>query len=135
MAAAADLWQNRLRAFANPLFGNAFPIERRGPALPSLENLGRVLDEGWSILIFPEGDLFPGTEIQPFKTCIGMIAVEGGVPIVPLRLTECRTGWPGRFHVVRRSKVDVAFGEPIRFQRGESYSEVTTAIEDAVRKL
>ncbi len=135
VAAAADLWQNRLRALVNPLFGNAFPIERRGPALPSLENLGSVLDEGWSILIFPEGDLYRGTEIQPFKTGIGMIAVEGGVPIVPMRLTERKTGWPGRFHVVRRSRVDVAFGQPIRFSRGNSYREATTAIEDAVREL
>ena len=135
VAAAADLWRNRLRALVNPLFGNAFPIERQGPALPSLENLGRVLDEGWSILIFPEGDLYPGTEIQPFKTGIGMIAVEGGVPIVPMRLTEGKKGWPAGFHVVRRSKVEVAFGQPIRFRRGDSYRDVTMEIEDAVRKL
>ena len=86
-------------------------------------------------MIFPEGDLYPGTEIQPFKTGIGMIAVEGGVPIVPMRLTEGKKGWPAGFHVVRRSKVEVAFGQPIRFRRGDSYRDVTMEIEDAVRKL
>lgn len=87
------------------------------------------------MLIFPKGDLYLGDEIQPFKTGIGLIAVEGGVPVVPMRVKVTLRGWPGRFHVIKRSKVDVVFGDPIRFEPGDSYRDVTERIQEAVISL
>ena len=51
IAAAAKLWRNPVRSVLNPLLGNGFPLAQDGPIRPSLENMGRTLDSGWSVLI------------------------------------------------------------------------------------
>ena len=70
----------------NPLLGNAFPVAREGSVRPSLENMGRIMDNGWSVLIYPEGELTVGGPIKPFMHGTGLVAVEGSIPVVPLRL-------------------------------------------------
>ena len=57
VAAASELWRNPVWWILNPLLGNGFPIAREGPIRPSLENLGHIIDRGWSVLIYPEGVL------------------------------------------------------------------------------
>jgi long-chain acyl-CoA synthetase len=135
IAAAADLWQNKIRGVANPLLGNGFPFAREGPVRPSLDNLGRILDDGWSVLIFPEGQLTIGGPIKPFKGGTGLIAVESHVPVVPVRLHIHRSGTPRQYPLLRRGDVEISFGKPLEFAPGTSYVEATEAIETAVRTL
>ena len=52
-AAADDIFGPRLKGMANVLLGNAFPFAREGSIRASLEHLGRLLDMGWSVLIYP----------------------------------------------------------------------------------
>ena len=68
------------------VIANAFPLAREGGVRRSLELLGTRLDRGFNILIYPEGKLTVGGPIQPFKAGAGLIAVEGGTPIVPVKL-------------------------------------------------
>ena len=77
IAGAADLWKNPLFWVINPLLGNGFPIAQEGAVRPSLENMGKILDNGWSVLIYPEGELTVGGPIRPFMNGTGMVAVEG----------------------------------------------------------
>ncbi|MBI4218983.1 MAG: AMP-binding protein [Chloroflexi bacterium] len=135
IASAADLWRNRLWALLNPVVGNGFPFSREGAIRPSLENVGRLLDRGWSILIYPEGKLTIGGPIQPFKSGTGLLAVEGGVPVVPIRLVVKGMGAPWKFPVLRRASFEVRFGEPLQFAAGTSYSSATEQIERAVNAL
>jgi len=44
------------------------------------------LDRGFNVLIYPEGKLTVGGPLQLFKAGAGLIAVEGGTPIVPVKL-------------------------------------------------
>jgi long-chain acyl-CoA synthetase len=135
IAAAAELWRNPLWAVVNPLLGNGFPFAREGSVRASLDNLGRILDSGWSVLIYPEGALTMGGPMKPFKSGTGLIAVEGAVPVVPLRLHLRNHGTPGSFPFLRRGQVEIRFGKPIFFTNGVSYLEATAAIEGAVRDL
>ena len=84
VAAASELWRNPVWWVLNPLLGNGFPIAREGPVRPSLENLGRIIDRGWSVLIYPEGVLTVGGPMKPFMQGVGLVAVEGRIPVVPL---------------------------------------------------
>ena len=113
VAAAAELWHNPVWWVLNPLLGNGFPIAREGPIRPSLENLGRIIDRGWSVLIYPEGVLTVGGPMKPFMQGVGLVAVEGRIPVVPLRLDVTRAGAPSRFPLFRRGRVDIRFGSPL----------------------
>ena len=135
IAGAASLWRNPVFWVLNPLLGNGFPIAQQGAVRPSLENMGKILDNGWSVLIYPEGELTVGGPIKPFMNGTGMVAVEGRLPVVPMKLHINRLGSPAGFPILRRGSVEVRFGEPITFPPTMAYQDATNAIEDAVRAL
>jgi long-chain acyl-CoA synthetase len=135
IAAAAELWHNPLLAVVNPLVGNAFPFSRDGAVRASMDNLGRIMDQGWSVLIYPEGQLTIGGPIQEFKTGIGMLAVGTEAPIQPMCLSVTRFGFPRRLPFLRSGRVTLAFGAPLRFTSTASYIDATATIESAVREL
>ena len=135
IAAAAKLWRNPVRSVLNPLLGNGFPLAQDGPIRPSLENMGRILDSGWSVLIYPEGKLTVGGPILPFKNGTGLVAVEGRLPVVPMKLQIKRFGSPAKYPILRRGSVEIRFGEPMVFPPRTAYQDATDAIEEAVRAL
>ena len=135
VAGAANLWKNPIWWIVNPLLGNAFPLASEGAVRPSLENMGKIMDNGWSVLIYPEGELTVGGPIKPFMNGTGLVAVEGRIPVVPLRLHIHRLGSPTRFPIIRRGIVEVRLGEPMVFPPGTSYQDATSAIESAVKAL
>lgn len=135
VAGAANLWKNPVWWIMNPLLGNGFPLAKEGPVRPSLENMGKIMDDGWSVLIYPEGELTVGGPIKPFMNGAGLVAVEGRIPVVPLRLHIHRLGSPTRFPFLRRGSIEVRFGEPLSFPPGTDYQEATAAIENAVKAL
>ena len=48
--------------------------------------IGELTGDGWSVLIFPEGERSATGEIKPFRGGIGMMASRLDVPVVPVRL-------------------------------------------------
>ena len=66
---------------------------------------------------------------------IGLVAVEGRVPVVPLRLHIHKLGFPTTFPVLRRGSIEVRFGEPLSFLPGTDYQHATSTIENAVKSL
>ena len=135
IAGAARLWKNPVFWVINPLLGNGFPLAQDGPIRPSLENMGKIIDNGWSVLIYPEGQLTIGGPIKSFMNGTGLLAVEGRLPVVPLRLHINRLGSPTRFPIFKRGSVEIRFGQPLRFLPGTDYQEATSAIEAAVKSL
>jgi long-chain acyl-CoA synthetase len=135
IAASDHMFSNPLQATIIPALGNGFPFSKEGAIRPSLENVGRIIDNGWSVLIYPEGELTPGGPMKPFLAGTGLLALESGIPVVPIRLHIRKMGNPRRIPFLRRGDVEVRFGEPLHFSRSTPYLEATAAIERAVREL
>ena len=93
------------------------------------------MDNGWSVLIYPEGELTVGGPIKPFMNGTGLVAVEGRIPVVPLRLHIHTLGSPIRFPLLKRGSIEVKFGAPLSFPPGTDYQDATAAIENAVKAL
>jgi long-chain acyl-CoA synthetase len=134
-AAADDVFGNKLNGFFSAVLADAFPLAREGAIRRSLELLGARLDRNFSVLIYPEGKLTVGGPTQPFKSGTGLIAVQGGTPVVPMRLKIMqmslldRKGWP------LRGSVEVVFGDPITFASDTDPSVATRRLEAAVAAL
>jgi len=134
-AAADDIFGNKLRGWAVSLLAGAFPLAREGAIRRSLELLGARLDRNFSVLIYPEGKLTVGGPTQPFKSGAGLIAVEGGTPVIPMRVKirnmslADRVGWP------LRGDVEVVFGDPLYFPAGTDPNDATGRLEAAVAAL
>ncbi len=139
-AAAQDVvWGTYKRmAWLAEYFFNAFPFPRReGENIKAgLEHMGRLLDQGWSAVLYPEGEISPAAELLPLKRGAGLVAVEMGVPVVPVRISGTAEIMPsGEFLPRRRGAVTVRFGKPLRFGPRDSYIDATGAIESALRRL
>jgi long-chain acyl-CoA synthetase len=136
VAAAADYW------FASPVLGslsalafNSFPMARRGNVRPSMEHAVDLIDCGWSVLIFPEGTRSLNGEMQSFKPGVGLLAVETGVPVVPMYLRGVHAILPKGAGVPRRGRVEVIVGAPLRFSPGMSHTQATRQLEHEIRRL
>ena len=95
-------WLAKAELFRIPLFGFAMKragyisIDRRDrqSAFTSLKRAAKIIREGVSVIIFPEGTRSPDGRISPFKKGGFVLAVDSGVPIVPVILHGTRSIMP-----------------------------------------
>jgi 1-acyl-sn-glycerol-3-phosphate acyltransferase len=84
---AADyFFRTRLTSALSALAIGAIPIERTRVSRRSADRSARLIDAGWSMLIFPEGGRSPDGWGQPFHGGAAYLALRCGVPVVPIHL-------------------------------------------------
>jgi 1-acyl-sn-glycerol-3-phosphate acyltransferase len=125
VAAAADyFYKNRFVASAVSLIFNTVPIERHGGGgmSKSGSHLDKLLDQGWSVLLYPEGTRSRGGMPGPLRRGAAVLAAAHHLTIVPIRVTGTAQAmppgrlWPKRLRnkpVPKRHRIEVSFGEPI----------------------
>ncbi len=135
VAAASDIFGNPVRGFLAGLLGNAFPFATEGAGVrEGLENIVAMLDKGWNILIFPEGELTVVGPMKRFKAGTGRIAVDTGVPILPIRIDVLKRGfYEGKWLPTPRAHVRVNIGQPFCIPPGTRSIDATRLLEEAVR--
>lgn len=92
--------------------------------------VARALEEGSSVLLFPEGTFTAAAGQRPFRLGTFKAAVETGVPVVPLALRGTRTVLRAGQRVPRPGPVHLWIGEPIS-PEGEGWRAVV-ALRDRV---
>ena len=127
-----DVWW---RAVGSALVFSTFPIERGGVGLS--ETPTRLLDEGWSLVMFPEGTRSPDGWTRRFRLGAAYLAVQAQVPVVPVGLVGSFAamprgrGWPKP----GRPEVHVRYGRPLQLRPGEQPRELGARINAAVATL
>ncbi len=136
VAAAADyFFDTWWRAVGSAIAFNTFPIERRGGSLSTTP--GDLLDDGWSLVEFPEGTRSQDGWLGRFHLGSAWLAVEHGVPVVPVahRGTFAAMprgqGWPSP----GRRPVTIRYGEPLVPGPDESARAFAPRIRAAVAEL
>ncbi len=136
VAAAADyFFDTWWRAVGSSVLFNTFPIDRRGGAMA--QTPGEVLDEGWSLLIFPEGTRSPDGWMHNFRMGAAMLAHTHGVPVVPIAHRGTFAAMPrGRnWPAPGRRLLTIRFGAPISPRRDETVREFAARVTDAIAAL
>lgn len=142
-------WIGKKEIVRVPLFGWAFAASRhiaidRGDldrAVRAIRRAAEVGGGGVSIVMFPEGTRSPGEELLPFKKGGFHLAVDAGLPILPVALTGTERVMRKRSWTVRPGQVDVAFCEPVLPGPGgkaalpQLIGAVRERIEAALRQL
>jgi long-chain acyl-CoA synthetase len=142
VAAAADYWFRPDLGFfgwipgvLSALYCHAFPFSRTDAVEPSLRYLGELVDEGWSILIYPEGTRSRTGAMGAFKGGIGLIARAIQVPVVPVAMTGCFESLPAGRRVPRPARIAVIFGEPCLPPFEDTPAALASRFEQQVRDL
>ena len=97
----------------------------------------RLFAEGIWVIMFPEGTRIARGQRGQYKTGASRLAIDAGVPIVPIAATSARC-WPRKSFLLRPGVIDVSIGRPIPSagrQADELMREVEDWIEAEMRRL
>jgi 1-acyl-sn-glycerol-3-phosphate acyltransferase len=111
-----------------------FSVRRGESDREAVRTMRQVVREGKALGLFVEGtrqrDGVPG-EVQPGAA---MVALQEGVPIVPVAVHGSQTWKPGNFR-----PVSVVWGEPMTFEGlpkgGRGYREASLELQTEIRRL
>lgn len=137
VGAASDYFFDvRWRAALTAVFFNAFPVERYGSR--RLRSLALdLVDDGWSLLLYPEGTRSEDGWISPFKLGAAMLCVTKGIPCVPIALRGAYAAMPrGRnWPQPGKPRVTVRYGRPLHPKDGEDGRAFRARMAQAVSRL
>ena len=97
----------------------------------------RLLAKGTWVIMFPEGTRIARGEKGQYKSGGTRLAIEAGVPVVPIAVTSAKV-WPRKAFIKRPGVVDVSIGRPIPSEGrkpDELMDEVEAWIEAEMRRL
>jgi 1-acyl-sn-glycerol-3-phosphate acyltransferase len=96
--------------------GGHVPVDRRNhaQAVQSLRQAGEVVRAGTSLIVFPEGTRSLDGRVHPFKKGPFVVAMEAGVPVVPVAISGSGKVTPKRAIAIWPGPIRVAVGEPVR---------------------
>jgi long-chain acyl-CoA synthetase len=117
------------------IFLNAYPFSRTSAIRRNLKYSGWLMDQDYSILIYPEGTRSIDGKMGNFKIGIGMIAKEMDARVIPLRLKGTHEILPKGRSLPKRGKVQLIFSEPLFFSYLDSYISVAQRLEKTIKTL
>ena len=109
-------------------------VERRNAkaAIESLHEVEKQLVNGVSTVIFPEGTRSTTGETGRFKRGAFQIALDLGLPVIPLSLDGCFEVLPKGKPFVHRHPVHMYIGEPIDLKQFDDPNDAIEAVRNAV---
>ncbi len=88
--------------------------EDRGSAIGSLGEASRQVREGSKIIVmFAEGTRSPDGRLQPFKKGAFVLAIQSGVPVLPVALIGPHDVMPKGAWRIRPGKIQIKVGTPV----------------------
>jgi 1-acyl-sn-glycerol-3-phosphate acyltransferase len=136
VGAAADyFFATRITGALSALALGAIPIDRTRVNRRSADLASSLIDEGWSLLIFPEGGRSPDGWGQPFRGGAAFLSIRSGVPVVPVHLDGTGAILGRGMKRPKPGRTKVTFGAPLTPREGEDARRFGERIEAAVAVL
>jgi long-chain acyl-CoA synthetase len=127
-------WAERVSYYLVVSLFNVFPLPQRSDFRESFRFAGELVDQGRSVLVFPEGERTPDGQMHDFRAGVGLLATRLGVPVLPVKIeglydlkVEHKYFAPGR--------VSVKIGEPVSSHPNDDPARVARDLESRVAAL
>jgi long-chain acyl-CoA synthetase len=128
-------WLQRMNYFLVVSLFNVFPLPKKSGFRESFRFAGDLADRGWSVLVFPEGDLTPDGKLQPFRAGIGLLASNLKIPVVPMRIDGAYEIREAGSKFNRPGRIQVHIGKPVEFPAGSDPEEIARSLQQRVSDL
>ncbi|MCP5178423.1 MAG: 1-acyl-sn-glycerol-3-phosphate acyltransferase [Pseudomonadales bacterium] len=135
LGAAQDRWyvRGRKKLVLQPWYqslalGN-FPI-LRGGGKRALAYAAWLLQQGQHVFLFPEGTRATSSALGEFKHGVSILALENGVPVVPMYLDGLKQLRPKGQRDVVKGAAHATILPPVRFAAGTAVAEATQRLYD-----
>jgi long-chain acyl-CoA synthetase len=87
------------------------------------------------VLVFPEGRHTADGEMNPFRTGIGLLANNLGIPVLPMRIMGLFEVKQAGKKFTRPGKICVRIGRPMEFADGMDPEKIARELQSAVEAL
>ncbi|MHC4827148.1 MAG: lysophospholipid acyltransferase family protein [Planctomycetota bacterium] len=114
---------------------HAFAFDRYGPPMRSLRTAFRLVNHGWSLLMYPEGTRSRTGTMAPFKAGVGILARFTGRPVIPIHVQGGQRVLPCGAFMPRPGRITVCYGAPLFFERRETLEGFATRLQTHVCAL
>jgi 1-acyl-sn-glycerol-3-phosphate acyltransferase len=126
--------------FRTPILGTGMrlaqlvPVDRsdRDAAIESIHAATEVLHQGLHMLVYPEGTRSGDGRLLPFKKGPFHLAMESGVPVIPVTLLGTYECWPRTRFALRPGTATVVFHAPLDPHKYTDREALTHAVTDAI---
>jgi len=116
---------------------NVFPLPQLSGFRESFRYAGESVDRGYSVLVFPEGEVNNSEtgEMAPFQSGIGVLAQNLRIPIIPIRLDGVWQMKREHRRLAGIGEITVRIGAPVTFLPAALPDEIARSLESVVRSL
>lgn len=133
----AKRWAYQLGSFLVTALFNVFPLPQLSGFRESFRFAGESVDRGYSLLIFPEGEVNSSDDgrMAPFQPGIGILAQNLRLSIVPMRLDGVWGMKRERRRLAHLGEIRVHIGKPVTFSADEMPEEIARELQRIVSEL
>ncbi len=133
----AKRWAYQVGYFLVTALFNVFPLPQLSGFRESFRFAGESVDRGYSLLIFPEGEVNNSEDgkMAPFQRGIGILAQNLQLPIIPMRLDGVWGMKRERRRLAHRGEITVHIGKPVSFAADATPEEIARRLQQIVAGL
>ncbi|MGB2622707.1 MAG: AMP-binding protein [Candidatus Acidiferrum sp.] len=133
----AKRWAYQLGYWLVTLLFNVFPLPQHSGFRESFRFAGESADRGYSILVFPEGEVNNSEDgrMAPFQSGIGLLAENLRLPVIPMRLDGVWQMKREHRRLAHFGEIKVHIGAPVTFPPEISPEEMSRQLEAIVLAL
>jgi long-chain acyl-CoA synthetase len=133
----AKRWAYQLGYWLVTALFNVFPLPQLSGFRESFRYAGECVDSGYSVLVFPEGQVNDSEDgaMGEFQGGVGLLAENLSVPIVPIRLDGVRKMKRAGRRFAGFGEITVRVGAPTTFPADIAAEEIAARLESMVGLL
>jgi len=124
-----------VRYFLVVLFFNVFSMPQKSGFRRSFAFAAEMMDGGYNLMVFPEGERTKHREMNPFRLGAGLLVKGLGAPVVPMRIHGLGRLKQAKRHWAWPGEISVNIGDPVRYSTEDTPEKIATDLERRVRSL
>jgi long-chain acyl-CoA synthetase len=126
---------DRVEWFVGVSLLNIFPLPREAGFRDSFAFAGESVDRGNSILVFPEGRHTTDGQLCPFRSGIGLLVKNLGIPVVPMRIDGLFELKQAGKRTARPFEITVKIGASVSFAPETAPEQIAAELGRRVAEL
>ena len=111
-----------------PLFPkmNVIPVDENGGDMSALKAVIRVIRDGQSTVIFPEGTRSRDGKLQPAQSGLGLVVSKTLAPVMPMRIFGAFDAFPAGAKRPRIADITIVVGDLMTFTESDTKGDPKT---------
>ena len=126
---------NLCEYFLVVLFFNVFSLPQKSGFRQSFRFAGELIDRGYNLMLFPEGERTKHGRMNPFRLGIGLLARELQTPVVPVRIDGLWKFKQAKRHFARPGQISVHIGAPVSYSSQDTPESIARDLERRVKAI